>query len=196
MGEAAIKAAKAVNYVNAGTIEFLVDKHGDFYFMEMNTRIQVEHPVTESVTGIDIVKEQIKIAYGEKLNFKQKDIENNGHAIECRINAEDPENNFMPFPGTIEKLFLPGGMGVRVDSSMYIGYKIPPVYDSMVSKIIVYAPTREAAINKMYQAINEFEVEGIKTNKEFLLKILQSNTFKLGKFDTSFLEKFINKEVE
>lgn len=196
LGEAAINAAKAVGYTNAGTIEFLVDKNGDFYFMEMNTRIQVEHPVTESVTGIDIVKEQIKIAYGEKLNFKQKDIENNGHAIECRINAEDPENNFMPFPGTIEKLFLPGGMGVRVDSSMYIGYKIPPVYDSMVSKIIVYAPTREAAINKMYQAINEFEVEGIKTNKEFLLKILQSNTFKLGKFDTSFLEKFINKEVE
>ncbi len=196
LGEAAVNAAKAVGYTNAGTIEFLVDKNGDFYFMEMNTRIQVEHPVTESVTGIDIVKEQLKIAFGEKLEYKQKNVEKRGHAIECRINAEDPDNNFMPFPGTIQRLILPGGMGVRIDSSMYTGYKIPPVYDSMVSKIIVHASTREEAINKMHEALKEFEVEGIKTNKDFLIKILESKTFGNGKFDTSFVEKFINNELE
>lgn len=196
LGEAAVNAAKTVGYTNAGTIEFLVDKNGDFYFMEMNTRIQVEHPVTECVTGIDIVKEQLRIAFGEKLSFKQKDIEKRGHAIECRINAEDPNNNFIPFPGTIKKLILPGGMGVRIDSSMYAGYKIPPVYDSMISKVIVYATTREEAINKMHEALKEFEVEGVKTNKEFLINILESKTFKNGKFDTSFVEKFINNELE
>ena len=196
LGEAAVNAAKAVGYTNAGTIEFLVDKNGDFYFMEMNTRIQVEHPVTESVTGIDIVKEQLKIAYGEKLQYKQKDIENRGHAIECRINAEDPENNFMPFPGTIQKLVVPGGMGVRIDSSMYSGYTIPPVYDSMFSKVIVHAPTREEAICKILSALAEFEIEGIKTNREFLMKILENKTFKNGKFDTSFVEKFIKNEVK
>ncbi|MBO5142440.1 MAG: acetyl-CoA carboxylase biotin carboxylase subunit [Clostridia bacterium] len=196
LGEAAVNAAKAVGYTNAGTIEFLVDKNGDFYFMEMNTRIQVEHPVTESVTGIDIVKEQLKIAYGEKLKLKQKDIIKKGHAIECRINAEDPYNNFMPFPGKIEKLILPGGMGVRIDSAMYTGYAIPPVYDSMVSKIIVHAPTRVEAINKMHEALKEFQVEGIKTNKDFLIKILENKTFNSGKFDTSFVEKFINNEVK
>ena len=196
LGEAAVNAAKAVGYTNAGTIEFLVDKNGDFYFMEMNTRIQVEHPVTESVTGIDIVKEKLKIAYGEKLKLKQKDIIKKGHAIECRINAEDPYNNFMPFPGKIEKLILPGGMGVRIDSAMYTGYAIPPVYDSMVSKIIVHAPTRVEAINKMHEALKEFQVEGIKTNKDFLIKILENKTFNSGKFDTSFVEKFINNEVK
>lgn len=196
LGEAALNAARAVGYINAGTIEFLVDKNGDFYFMEMNTRIQVEHPVTECVTGIDIVKEQIRIAYGEKLQYKQKDIENRGYAIECRINAEDPENNFMPFPGTISKLILPGGMGVRIDSSMYAGYKIPPVYDSMVSKIIVHAKTRKEAIQKMKEALREFEVEGIKTNQRFLLKILESKTFQDGKFDTSFVEKLFRDEVK
>lgn len=164
--------------------------------MEMNTRIQVEHPVTECVTGIDIVKEQLRIAAGEKLSYKQKNVEIKGHAIECRINAEDPSKNFMPSPGTIESLILPGGMGVRIDSSMYVGYSIPPVYDSMVSKIIVHAPTREEAINKMHEALSEFEVEGIKTNKEFLLKILENRTFNSGKFDTSFVEKFINNEVK
>ena len=138
----------------------------------------------------------MKIAFGEKLGIKQKDVEKRGYAIECRINAEDPDNNFMPFPGTIEKLILPGGMGVRIDSSMYAGYTIPPVYDSMVSKIIVHAPTREDAINKMHEALKEFEVKGIKTNKEFLIKILESKTFKNGKFDTSFVEKFINNEVK
>jgi len=193
--KAALAATKAVGYSSVGTIEFLVDKKGDFYFMEMNTRIQVEHPVTECVTGVDIVKEQIKIAYGEKLSYKQKDIENKGHAIECRINAEDPENNFMPFPGKIEKLILPGGNGVRIDSAMYVGYKIPPVYDSMVSKIIVYGKTREEAINKMSVALEEFYIDGIKTNKEFLLRLLKSKTFNDGKFDTSFVEKHINGEM-
>lgn len=196
LGEAAVNAAKAVGYMSAGTIEFLLDKNDDFYFMEMNTRIQVEHPVTEWVTGVDIVKEQIRIAYGEKLQYKQKNIENQGHAIECRINAEDPEHNFMPFPGTITKLVLPGGMGVRVDSSMYAGYTIPPVYDSMVAKVIVHASTRREAIAKMKEALREFEIEGIKTNKEFLLKILDSKTFKNGEFDTSFVEKLIRKEVK
>ena len=196
LGEAAVNAAKAVGYTNAGTIEFLVDKNGDFYFMEMNTRIQVEHPVTECVTGVDIVKEQIRIAHGEKLQYKQKNIENKGHAIECRINAEDPERNFMPFPGTISRLIIPGGMGVRIDSAMYQGYTIPPVYDSMVSKIIVHAQTREEAIQKMKEALREFEVEGIKTNKEFLLKILESKTFQAGKFDTSFVEKLLHNEVK
>ena len=195
LGEAAVNAAKAVGYTNAGTIEFLVDKNGDFYFMEMNTRIQVEHPVTEAVTGIDIVKEQIKIACGEKLRIKQRDVEKKGHAIECRINAEDPSNNFMPFPGTIEKLLIPGGMGVRVDSAMYAGYKIPPVYDSMVSKVIVHAPTRKEAIDKMHEALSEFEIEGVKTNKEFIISILENQTFKKGQFDTSFVEKFIKGEV-
>lgn len=196
LGEAAVNAAKAVGYTNAGTIEFLVDKNGDFYFMEMNTRIQVEHPVTECVTSVDIVKEQIRIAHGEKLQYKQKNIENKGHAIECRINAEDPKRNFMPFPGTISRLIMPGGMGVRIDSAMYQGYTIPPVYDSMVSKIIVHAQTREEAIQKMKEALREFEVEGIKTNKEFLLKILESKTFQAGKFDTSFVEKLLHNEVK
>lgn len=196
LGEAALNAAKAVGYTSAGTIEFLVDKNGDFYFMEMNTRIQVEHPVTEWVTGVDIVKEQIRVAYGEKLQYKQKEIVNRGHAIECRINAEDPEHNFMPFPGTISKLVLPGGMGVRVDSAMYAGYKIPPVYDSMVAKIIVHANTRKEAIQKMQEALREFEVEGIKTNQEFLVKILKNKKFQTGDFDTSFVEKLLQGEVK
>ena len=195
LGEAAVNAAKAAKYTNAGTIEFLVDKNGDFYFMEMNTRIQVEHPVTECITDVDIVKEQIRIAYGEKLKYKQKDIEKRGHAMECRINAEDPDKNFMPSPGTIETLVLPGGMGVRIDSAMYTGYKSPPVYDSMVSKVIVHAATRQEAINKMKIALNEFQIEGIKTNKDFLLKILENNTFNEGKFDTSFVEKFVTNKL-
>ncbi len=195
LGEAAVNAAKAAKYTNAGTIEFLVDKNGDFYFMEMNTRIQVEHPVTECITDVDIVKEQIRIAYGEKLKYKQKDIEKRGHAMECRINAEDPDKNFMPSPGTIETLVIPGGMGVRIDSAMYTGYKIPPVYDSMVSKVIVHAATRQEAINKMKIALNEFQIEGIKTNKDFLLKILENNTFNEGEFDTSFVEKFVTNKL-
>ncbi len=192
--EAAVNAARAAGYSSAGTIEFLMDKNGDFYFMEMNTRIQVEHPVTEWVTGIDIVKEQIRIAYGEKLSYKQKEIENRGHAIECRINAEDPMNHFLPCPGTISKLNFPGGMGVRVDSAMYTGYCIPPVYDSMVAKVIVHAPTRKEAISKMQTALKELEIEGIHTNQSFLQKILANKLFKSGQFDTSFVEKLVSEK--
>ncbi|MBC2425595.1 acetyl-CoA carboxylase biotin carboxylase subunit, partial [Clostridium beijerinckii] len=162
MGEAAIKAAKYVGYKNAGTIEFLLDKNNNFYFMEMNTRIQVEHPITELVTGIDLIKEQIRIASGEKLNISQKDIEIKGHAIECRINAEDAEKDFRPSPGKVKGLFMPGGPGVRVDTFLYDGYIIPPNYDSMIAKLIVYGNDREEAINKMRRALGEFLVGGIK----------------------------------
>ena len=187
MGEAALKAVKAAKYTNAGTVEFLVDKDKNFYFMEMNTRIQVEHPVTEWVTGIDIVKEQIKIASGENLNISQKDIQIKGHSIECRINAENPEKKFMPCPGEIKGLLLPGGNGVRVDTAVYNGYTIPPYYDSMIAKIIVYAENREEAIAKMKRALEECVIDGIDTNIDFLLKIINCNEFKEGNYDTSFI---------
>lgn len=187
MGEAALKAVKAAKYTNAGTVEFLVDKDKNFYFMEMNTRIQVEHPVTEWVTGIDIVKEQIKIASGESLNISQKDIQIKGHSIECRINAENPEKKFMPCPGEIKGLLLPGGNGVRVDTAVYNGYTIPPYYDSMIAKIIVYAENREEAIAKMKRALEECVIDGIDTNIDFLLKIINCNEFKEGNYDTSFI---------
>ena len=189
MGEAAINAVKAACYSSAGTIEFLVDKHKNFYFMEMNTRIQVEHPVTEWVTGVDIVKEQLLIASGEKLNYSQSDIEVKGHAIECRINAENPEKNFMPCPGTITDLNLPGGNGVRIDTAVYTGYKIPPVYDSMIAKIIVHAENREAAIAKMKSALEECVIDGVDTNIDFLYQILENENFINGDFDTSFIKK-------
>ena len=189
MGEAAINAVKAAHYSNAGTIEFLVDKHKNFYFMEMNTRIQVEHPVTEWVTGIDIVKEQLKIASGESLCYTQKDVHIKGHSIECRINAENPEKNFMPCPGTIMDLNLPGGNGVRVDTAVYTGYKIPPVYDSMIAKIIVHAENREAAIAKMKVALDECVIDGVDTNIDFLYQILENENFVSGNFDTSFISK-------
>ena len=189
MGEAAIKAVKAANYTSAGTIEFLVDKNKNFYFMEMNTRIQVEHPVTEWVTGVDIVNEQIKIASGEKLNITQKDIKVKGHSIECRINAENPEKNFRPCPGEIKGILFPGGNGVRVDTAVYSGYVIPPNYDSMIAKIIVHADTRQEAIAKMKRALEECVVDGIDTNIDFLLKILNNEDFKNGNFDTSFISK-------
>ncbi len=192
MGEAAINAAKAVNYVNAGTIEFLVDKHGDFYFMEMNTRIQVEHPITEMITSIDIVKEQIKIANGEKLGFSQEDIKIKGHAIECRINAENPSKGFIPSPGRIEFLNLPGGNGIRVDTAVFTGYTIPPTYDSMIAKLIAYGNNREEAINKMLRALEEFVIEGIDNNIEFQIDILNNNKFRLGDYDTSFISKEYN----
>ena len=187
MGEAALKAVKAAKYTNAGTVEFLVDKDKNFYFMEMNTRIQVEHPVTEWVTGIDIVKEQIKIASGENLNISQKDIQIKGHSIECRINAENPEKKFMPCPGEIKGLLLPGGNGVRVDTAVYNGYIIQPYYDSMIAKIIVYAENREEAIAKMKRALEECVIDGIETNIDFLLKIINCNEFKEGNYDTSFI---------
>lgn len=194
MGIAAVNAAKAVNYINAGTIEFLLDKHGDFYFMEMNTRIQVEHPITEMRTGIDIVKEQIKIAAGEKLRFKQKDIEFRGSSIECRINAENPSKKFRPSPGTITGINLPGGNGVRVDTAIYAGYTVPANYDSMIAKIIVHGQTRGEAISKMKRALEELVVDGIDTNRDFLYSIITHPDFIRGNFDTSFIEKMMKEK--
>ncbi|MEQ8197453.1 MAG: acetyl-CoA carboxylase biotin carboxylase subunit [Clostridiaceae bacterium] len=189
MGNIAVAAAKAVNYKNAGTIEFLVDKDLNFYFMEMNTRIQVEHPITEMVTGVDLVKEQIKVAYGMPLEFTQEDIKIKGHAIECRINAEDPGEGFRPCPGTIEQMVLPGGFGVRVDSAIYVGYKIPPYYDSMIGKLIVHGNTREEAIMRMKRALGEFAIGGVKTNIDFQFDILENPDFVKGEFTTSFLKE-------
>ena len=194
MGEVAVNAVKEIGYSNAGTIEFLVDKNRDFYFMEMNTRVQVEHPVTEMVTGVDIIKEQIKIASGEKLSYKQKDITFTGHAMEVRINAENPEKNFMPCPGTVTDLHLPGGNGIRVDTAIYSGYKIPPTYDSMIAKIIVHGKDRKESISKMKSSIAELVVDGITTNTDFILKILDDEDFKTNHYDTSFIsKKFGNK---
>ncbi|MEM1485202.1 acetyl-CoA carboxylase biotin carboxylase subunit [Oscillospiraceae bacterium PP1C4] len=193
MGEAAKKAVRAANYFNAGTIEFLVDREGSFYFMEMNTRIQVEHPITELVTGVDIVKTQLKIAQGEKLAIEQKDVCMSGHAIECRINAENPALGFRPSPGTIKSLYMPGGPGVRIDSAMYAGYTIPPYYDSMIAKLIVYAPTRQEAIMKMRWALAEFLVEGVETNIDFQLSLLHNCEFEQGNYDIGFLERIIKK---
>jgi acetyl-CoA carboxylase, biotin carboxylase subunit len=192
MGKAAIKAAKAVNYVSAGTVEFVLDHEGHFYFIEMNTRIQVEHPVTEMVTGIDLVREQIRIAAGLKLSFKQSDIKLNGHAIECRINAEDPKNDFRPCPGKVTFLHFPGGNGVRVESALYPGAEISPFYDSMVGKIIVHAPNRLEAIRRMRMALIETVVEGMTTNVDFLYLILFNPDFILGKIDTSFLDQNVD----
>lgn len=189
MGEVAVNAVKEIGYSNAGTIEFLVDKNKDFYFMEMNTRVQVEHPVTESVTGIDIIKEQIKIASGETLSYKQKDITFTGHSMEVRINAEDPSKNFMPCPGKITDLHLPGGNGVRIDTAIYPGYTIPPYYDSMIAKIIVHGKNRDESIAKMKSAISELVVEGITTNADFILKILEDKDFVSNNYDTSFISK-------
>ena len=192
MGEVAVKAVKEIGYSNAGTIEFLVDKNKDFYFMEMNTRIQVEHPVTEMVTGVDIIKEQIKIAGGEELTYKQEDIKFEGHSMEVRINAENPDKNFMPCPGTITGLHLPGGNGIRVDTAIYSGYIVPPTYDSMLAKLIVHGKNREESIAKMKSAVAEFVVEGITTNIDFLLKILENENFKTNNYDTSFIKKEFN----
>jgi len=190
MCNTAVKAAKAANYINAGTIEFLLDNDNNFYFMEMNTRIQVEHPVTEIVTGTDIVKEQIKIASGEKLEISQDDVEISFHAIECRICAESPENNFRPCPGLISGLYIPGGPGVRVDSAAYQGYTIPPYYDSMIAKIITRAKTREEAIIKMRAALAELIVLGIDTNTDYLLSVLKAKEFVNDTYNVSFLSSF------
>lgn len=196
MGQIAVKAAKAAKYKNAGTVEFLVDKDCNFYFCEMNTRIQVEHPITEAVTGVDLVKEQLKIASGEKLSLKQEDIVLKGHAIECRINAEDPYKNFMPCPGTITELYVPGGLGIRVDSAMYCGYKIPSYYDSMIAKLISYGKDRNEAIVRMKRALGEFGIGGVKTNIEFQYSILENTDFIEGNYDTSFLnEKLVMKNA-
>ena len=188
MGEVAVKAVKEIGYSNAGTIEFLVDKNKDFYFMEMNTRVQVEHPVTEMVTGVDIIKEQIKIASGEKLLYSQKDIKIDGHSLEVRVNAENPSKNFMPCPGTITGLHLPGGNGIRVDTAIYDGYTVPQNYDSMLAKIIVHGKNRKESIEKMKSAIAELVIEGIDTNRDFLYQILENEDFVNNNYDTSFIK--------
>lgn len=190
MGQAAVRAALAVNYSGAGTLEFLLGPDGHFYFMEMNTRIQVEHPVTEMVTGVDLIKEMISVAEGNPLSFTQEDIVINGWSIECRINAEDPERNFMPSPGKIGFYLPPGGFGVRVDSAAYPGYTISPFYDSMIAKLIVWAPTREEAIAKMKRALAEFAVEGIHTTISFHQRLLEHPVFLDGNFDIKFLEEY------
>lgn len=190
IGEAAVKAAKAVGYENAGTIEFLMDLSGEFYFMEMNTRIQVEHPVTEMVTGIDIVKAQMRIAAGLELGLTQSEVKMSGHAIECRINAENPAFNFAPSPGTITNLLLPaGGMGLRVDSAMYNGYTIPPFYDSMIAKIIVHGEDRMDALVKMQRALSELVTDGVITNQEFQFDLITHDSVVAGDYDTSFLQE-------
>ena len=189
MGQVAVKAVREIGYTNAGTIEFLVDKNQDFYFMEMNTRVQVEHPITEMITGIDIIKEQIKIASGEKLSLEQEDITFTGHVMEARINAENPDKNFMPCPGKIAGLHLPGGNGVRVDTAIYSGYTVPATYDAMIAKIIAQGKNREEAIAKLRSAVAELVVEGIDTNADFILKILENKAFRTNKYDTSFIEK-------
>lgn len=193
MGKAAIRAATAAEYENAGTIEFIVDSKGEFYFIEMNTRIQVEHPVTEEVTGVDLIKEQIRIASGEKLSFDQKDIEFRGHAIECRINAEDPARNFTPSPGTIGLYYAPGGHGVRVDSHVYSGYTIPPYYDSMIGKLIAHGDNRKMALERMYRALSEYLIRGIKTTIPLHKAILSDPVFIAGKATTGYLEEFLSR---
>ena len=193
MGKAAVRAAAAAGYENAGTIEFIVDSQGEFFFIEMNTRIQVEHPVTEEVTGIDLIKEQIRIASGEKLNFDQKDIEFRGHAIECRINAEDPARGFTPSPGTIGLYYAPGGHGVRVNSHVYSGYTIPPYYDSLIGKLIAHGDNRKMALERMYRALSEYLIRGIKTTIPLHKAILSDPIFIAGKATTGYLEEFLNR---
>ena len=190
MGQAAIRAAKAINYEGAGTCEFLLDKDGKWYFMEMNTRIQVEHCVTEMISNIDIVKEQIRVAMGEKLSFTQNDIKLRGHAIECRINAEDVDRDFMPCAGKIEGYVAPGGFGVRVDSHCYQGYTVPPYYDSLLAKVICWGNDRNEARRRMYRALREYVITGIKTTIPFCLDIVENETYKSGNFDTGFLEEY------
>jgi len=187
MGAAAVKGAKSVHYEGAGTVEFIVDKNKNFYFMEMNTRIQVEHPVTEQVTGIDLIREQINAAAGKRIKFKK--VRSEGHSIECRINAEDPDKNFSSSPGRITAFHVPGGMGVRVDTHSYAGYFIPPYYDSMIAKLVVTADSRDEAIAKMYRSLDEFIIEGIKTTIPFHKKVMRNAKFKEGIFDTGFIEK-------
>lgn len=194
MGEAAVTAAEQCGYYNAGTIEFLVDENRDFYFMEMNTRIQVEHPITEEVTGFDLVKAQIEVAYGMPLSIQQEDVQLRGHAIECRINAENPEQNFRPSPGTINALYVPGGPGIRIDGAVYQGYTITPHYDSMISKLIVHGKDRKEAIMKMRWALSEFIVSGVDTNIDFQLEIIKTPEFISGSYDNGFLTRYTEKK--
>lgn len=193
MGKITVNALKEIGYSNVGTIEYLLDKNKDFYFMEMNTRVQVEHPITETITGVDIIKEQLRIASGEKLQYKQDDIKFTGHSLEARINAENPYKNFMPCPGEIKELHIPGGNGVRIDTAIYPGYKIPPTYDSMIAKVIVHGKDRNESIAKMKSALGEFVIDGISTNIDFLYKILEDEDFINNNYDTSFIaKKFAN----
>ena len=192
MGDAAVRAAKAVHYESAGTIEFLLDKDKNFYFMEMNTRIQVEHPVTEMVSGVDLMKEMIRVAAGEPLSVKQEDIHLQGHAMECRINAEDPAHHFRPCPGVIEEIHLPGGNGVRIDTAAYNGYEIPPVYDSMIAKVIVHGRTRQEAIDKMRSTLGELIIDGVTTNVDFQYEILDNEDFQAGEITTDFIPMHFN----
>ena len=195
MGKVTVNALKEIGYSNVGTIEYLLDKNKDFYFMEMNTRVQVEHPITESITGVDIIKEQLKIASGEKLQYKQDNIKFTGHSLEARINAENPYKNFMPCPGEIKELHIPGGNGVRIDTAIYSGYKIPPTYDSMIAKVIVHGKDRNESIAKMKSVLGEFIIEGISTNIDFLYKILEDEDFVSNNYDTSFItKKFLQGE--
>ena len=197
MGKITVSALKEIGYSNVGTIEYLLDKNKDFYFMEMNTRVQVEHPITETITGVDIIKEQLRIASGEKLQYKQDDIKFTGHSLEARINAENPYKNFMPCPGEIKELHIPGGNGVRIDTAIYPGYKIPPTYDSMIAKIIVHGKDRNESIAKMKSALGEFVIDGINTNIDFLYRILKDEDFISNNYDTSFIaKKFANKEKD
>ncbi len=190
MGQTAVRLAKSIDYHNAGTVEFLMDKNQNFYFIEMNTRIQVEHPITEMVTGFDLVKEQLKVAFGAKLSVEQRDIKISGHAIECRINAENPMNNFIPTPGLIKNLMLPGGFGVRIDTHIFPQYEVPPFYDSLLAKLIVYAPTRLEAIKKMRVALEQFVIEGVITNTEYHYLLMHHTDFIKGQYDTGFISRF------
>ncbi|OPX29382.1 MAG: acetyl-CoA carboxylase biotin carboxylase subunit [Candidatus Omnitrophica bacterium 4484_171] len=196
LGEYAVRGAKYINYDSAGTMEFLLDSKGNLYFMEMNTRIQVEHPVTEEITNVDLVKLQILIAAGEKLKLRQDDIKITGAAIECRINAEDPDNNFMPSAGNIDFCYLPGGRNIRVDTHIYTGYRIPPFYDSLIAKVIAKGDNRRQALKTMDRALDEFLIEPIKTTVPFCKKVINDPDFKIGKYDTSFLNKFLESERE
>jgi acetyl-CoA carboxylase biotin carboxylase subunit len=195
MGDAALAGARAIDYVGAGTMEFLLEESGEFFFMEMNTRLQVEHPVTEMCTGLDLVREQIRAAAGEELSFGQEDVRFRGHSIECRVNAEDPEHDFRPGPGRIEFLHLPGGPGVRVDSHLYTGYRIPPQYDSLIGKVIVWAEDRERAVDRMRSALGEMQVEGIPTTIPFHLRVLDNTDFRRGDVTTSFIERMNGESV-
>ena len=195
LGELVLRGMKSINYVSCGTIEFLLDeKTNNFYFIEMNTRIQVEHPVTEMVTGIDLIKEQIRVASGEKLKFNQEDVQMHGASIECRINAEDPDNNFMPSPGKIESLIFPGGPNVRLDTHIYVGYEVPPYYDSLVAKLIVKGNNRYEAIKTMRRALSEFYIAPIKTTIPFHLKLMDNPLFKKGDISTHFVQDLLEHE--
>ena len=187
--ETALKASHAVGYENAGTLEFLLDQSGEFFFMEMNTRIQVEHPVSELVSGVDLIREQLRVAAELPLSVKQEDIRFRGHAVECRINAEEPLHNFMPCPGMIKKMHLPGGNGIRMDTAIYPGYQIPPYYDSMIVKVIAYDSDRDGAVRKMISTLGELEIEGVATNRDFLYDVVNHPDFKSGRFHTGFIEE-------